>query len=81
MSKKTYAILLNVEVEEKQEPERKEYYCQFKGWKHGVITPENEISFEEKWINVPYSRWNADRLQELGDVIRYAAADMIHQQE
>ena len=76
MSKKTYTIILNVEVEEDQQPGRKEYYYQFKGWKHGIITKENKISFEDKNISVPYSRWSPNELQELGEVIHNAAAEM-----
>lgn len=80
MSKKTYTIILNVEVEVDQQPERKEYYYQFKGWKHGIITQENEIGFEGRNIRVPYSRWSSNELQELGEVIRNAAAEMAKQQ-
>ena len=81
MAKKTYTLILNVEVEEDQRPERKEYYYQFKGWKHGIISKENEISFEGKNISVPYSRWSNRELQELGEVIHKAVAEMIKQEK
>ena len=79
MAKKVFTIVLNVEIEEDQQPERKEYYYQFKGWKHGIISQENEISFEGKNIKGPYSRWSNNELQELGEVIHRAAAEMLKQ--
>jgi hypothetical protein len=81
MSKKTYCILLNVEVETDQQPGRVEYYYSFAGWKHGIATEENAISFEGRSIEDPYSRWSTRQLQELGEVIRLAAHEMVKEDE
>lgn len=77
MAKKTYSIILNVEVTEDKQPGRMEYYYLFKGWKYGVISEENAISFEGKNIGEAYSRWSTDELLELGKVIRNAAVEMV----
>ena len=81
MSKRTYCILLNVEIETDQQPGRVEYYYSFKGWKHGITTEENAISFDGRSIAVPYSRWSKTQLQELGEVIRQAANEMVKEDE
>jgi hypothetical protein len=69
--------MLNVEVEEDKQPGRTEFYYSFKGWKHGIVAKENEISFEGKKISVPYARWSANELQELGKVLHNAAIEMV----
>ena len=79
MTKRTYSIILNVEVTEDKQPGRTEYYYRFRGWKHGIITDKNAINFEGKNISVPYSRWSAKERQELGEVIHDAAAAMMRE--
>ena len=51
-------------------------YYTFKGWKHGIATEENAISFEGRYIGDAYVRWTPERFQELGEVIKQAASEM-----
>jgi len=75
--KKTYCITLNAVIEADHQQARTEYYIRFTGWKHGVISEENEIKFEGLNIEVPYARWSDNELIELGRVLRDAAGELI----